>query len=139
MPRVTKKPTLEVDPDTLLREFRKAQAMVRQATKRQNDIKDALVEVVKERGEPDEKGSLWVELPSGAALKWEKRVTTLFDRDQAEQVAAEHAVDCTETIVVFSEDKFLAAGYEKKIPDAAVSACYIEKENWAFTPKDAPK
>lgn len=142
MPRVNQKPKPvpapeDLDAETALREFRKAQDLLKAANERVLTLKTALVDYIHAYGEPDDKGNLWVELDSGAKLKHEKRTSQVLDTDLAEKLAKKYKVDVTETIEVFSEDKFLAAGYEKKIPDAAVQDCYTERVTWAFVPKDA--
>lgn len=123
----------KVDPVRLLEEYLKADELAKVASKRAVEYKEQLRALVVEKGEPDDKGSLWLEL-GDRSIKNERRVSATFDRDAAEEWCADQGLshEVTETIVQFSEDLFWKLVWERRIPKKVADRFVGENVTWAF-------
>ena len=87
-------------------------------------------------GEPDDKGSLWLDVgvEGAAQLKREKRVSTGFDPEACERYLRKHGVydDYTETIVRLDEDKVHAAVFEGALSEREYKKWITRRETMAF-------
>ncbi len=131
--RVVRAP--KVDTAKLIVEFLMADATAKQQAARAAQLKDMLRKVVEENGTPDEKGSLWMDVdavPGVKAIKHERRSSTFLDAAAAEEWCEEHDLDCTETVVRFSEDAFYKLVFDKKIPPKVARSFERENVTWAL-------
>lgn len=121
--------------EKLVEEYRNAKEFAKQAGERERTLKEMLRERVETEGTPDDKGSLWLEIEGVdgvSAVKNERRVSNLFDQDAAREWCEDHDIDCTETVTVWSQDKFWALVFSKKIPKAVANRFKKESESWAL-------
>jgi hypothetical protein len=119
----------------LVTEYRNAKEFAAQAAARETQLKEMLRERVVAEGTPDDNGSLWLDVEGVdglSAVKNERRVSALFDAEAAQEWCEEHDIDCTETVVQWSQDKFWALVFEKKIPKKTANGFKKEKESWAL-------
>lgn len=111
---------------------------------RQDQLRDQLMSVVEVEGEPDEKGSLWLDLPEPvehdgktySQLKRERRVGTVFLEDEAEKLLEEKGLlaEAQKTIVVLDHDEVYRLHQEGKISDEEIDAMFKENVTYAFKP-----
>lgn len=97
MAKVVRKGDVEtVDLPLMLTEFRSHKREVAAITKRLDGVKRTLMEILERKGEPDEKGSLWIKfegLVAGyEAIKRERRVKVTLDETKAEKILKNRAV-----------------------------------------------
>lgn len=123
-----------------LQEYLRAKAVVDTMMTDVNSRKATLMAYVAENGEPDEKGSLWVELPSPVdgvgSLKRERRESQFLNEEIAEQELRKLGLleECQQTVVVLDVDKIYGLGYEGKIPKNVMAKIIETRESWAFKP-----
>jgi hypothetical protein len=96
-------------------------------------------------GEPDSKGNQWMYFTDDPVegrikgIKREKRTQRRLDPEAAEKYLREKGLwdECTETIVVLSEEKLLALnfGQEAKISDEDMESLYAVTTTYAFCPQ----
>ncbi len=99
------------------------------------------------QGEEDSDGHYWytfddaIEDPSGKAdvtgLKREHRKSKTLNAERAEAFLRKRGLwdECTETVVVISEDAILAKAFDKVISDKDLNSLYDVKESYAFVPQ----
>lgn len=130
------KQTMEVTPDNAeryLSEYLSAKAMADDVTARVNKMKANLNAFADAHGEPDEKGSIWVEVGEHK-IKRERRVSTSTDFYKAEAWLRKNGRWDEFKIVqeVLDEDKLLAAGFEGTIPRKTFDSFTVIGETFAF-------
>lgn len=142
MPKVISKEEPELG-DDISREFRAFVALKREIenlTKAQNEIKARLVEVVKQYGEPDDKGHVWFNLEDPVdgytAMQHQRRVSQQLDELAAERILAEKNLRdrCFVMQPVLQEDEVMACLYEGLITEEEVDEMFPKKITWAFVP-----
>lgn len=114
--------------------FLQNKAMADEAAARQRGDRDALIAYVERHGIVDDKGHQHVEVPGVGTAKRERRVSSVFDEEYAEDWLKANKLwkECTTTITVIDEDTVLAKIYDGTIPEAVGDAMYSEKETFAF-------
>lgn len=133
MPSINRTTIEHVDLERLAEEYEKAKKFEDAARARSQELKDQLIAALKAEGQPDHRGSLW--LNAGKYdLKHERRVSSNLDADALREWAIDNSFwsDISETIEVVVEDKVITLAYER--PDLAptINGFYNEKEVWAF-------
>ncbi len=107
MPKLNRaaRPATEDVLEPLLMEFSEHKKMADQLNDRLSAVKARLMDILERRGEPDERGSLWIHLPNPVAgfkaVKRERRVAIRLDEDRAEQILRERGCyeECTDAVV----------------------------------------
>lgn len=131
-----KRALAEEDVRRYAEEYLKARRLAEEAQKRADAMKSTLVQHIVENGYTDDKGSQYIDvgIPGCAKLKRERRLSQRFNEEKAAAWLERKGVydEYTETIVVLSEDKILAAGWEKKIPERVIKGFYDDNEVMAF-------
>lgn len=102
-----------------------------------------ILDYLSESENVDEKGSTFVRFDDDPvegrikSMKRERRVSRRLDPETTEKYLRDHDLfdECTETIVVVSEDKVLAANMTGKISDAELDALYTVSETYALVPQ----
>lgn len=93
---VRKGETETVDLSLMLTEFRFHKKESAAITKRLDGVKRTLMEILERKGEPDEKGSLWIRfeglIAGYEAIKRERRVKVALDEAKAEKILKTRAV-----------------------------------------------
>lgn len=119
--------------ERLAQEFKKSKEAIDALTKRQNEMKAELVEAIKTNGYEDDKGHLWYNAGS-AELKYERRVSRVFNSSAAEQWAREQGLwdDLKKTVEMLDEDKLLGYAWNHNEVESVIQGFYEEKESWAF-------
>lgn len=119
--------------ERLAQEFKKSKEAIDLLTKRQNEMKNELINAITTNGYEDEKGHLWYEVGS-MELKYERRVSRSFNAEAAEQWAREQGLwdDLKKVIEVVDEDKLLGYAWNHKEHENTIQGFYVEKETWAF-------
>lgn len=126
----------EVDPDYLERlteEYLAARDFADKAVKRSEELKSKLATYVDKLGNPDDKGSLWLEL-GPISLKRERRVSKNLDTRAAESWARQKNVwnQVSEIVEQLNEDKLMALAWESQEYSEDIASLYKEKVIWAF-------
>jgi hypothetical protein len=107
--------------------------MLEATQKRLDGFKKELTEVLDAHGKPDDKGNLWINLPS-CEIKRERRVSKTFNASAAEAWAKENGFWDTvkEVIETISEDRLLGLAWDNDEIQEKVKSFYVEKETWAL-------
>lgn len=129
---------MNTDPDRvqrLLTEYLDTKSLSDKIAKRLDEVKTALVEYLKEEGQPDEKGNLWI--PVGdKQLKHERRSSIFLDQSAAEDWCREQGIfdDLKQVVVTetVDEDKLLAYAWEHREVSKVIESFNKEKVTWAF-------
>ncbi len=126
----------EVDPEFLERlanEFIAAREFADKAVRRSEELKDKLSTYVDKLGNPDDKGSLWVEL-GPISLKRERRVSKNLNTIAAESWARREGVwnAVSEVVERVNEDLLMALAWESRQYSEDIASLYKEKVTWAF-------
>ena len=97
----------------LVSEFQNHKAMLETTQKRLDGYKKELTEVLDAHGKPDDKGNLWINLPS-CEIKRERRISKTFNASAAEAWAKENGFWDTvkEVIETISEDRLLGLAWD---------------------------
>ena len=137
--RVIAKPTRAVTVEQLPRyveEYLKERNAADEMSKRVNEKKTNIVELLVAEGYKDDKGSRFIDvgIPGCSAVKHERRVSTKLDEEKALAWLRKNGLyeECTTTVVVLDEEKLLAAAYEGKIAERTLKGFYEQTENFAF-------
>lgn len=130
----TGEPSVEGLPlDRLIEEFIKSKEFEASCAERTNTFKQQLVSILKDTGEEDDKGSLWIRTDQHS-IKYERRSSFSLNTEEIEKWATEtgNLDKVTETVVSISEEKFLAFAFENPdlLPD--MGKFYNERTSWAF-------
>ena len=117
----------------LVSEFQNHKAMLETTQKRLDGYKKELTEVLDAHGKPDDKGNLWINLPS-CEIKRERRISKTFNASAAEAWAKENGFWDTvkEVIETISEDRLLGLAWDDDDLQEKVKSFYVEKETWAL-------
>lgn len=134
MASIHRTPTeLPVSLERLAEEYEKAKDFEDTARRRSQELKEKLVTALKADGNPDHKGSLWLNA-GNYDLKHERRVSVQLDADALKEWAIDKGIwdKISEVMEVLVEDKVVTLAYER--PDLApnINEFYTEKEVWAF-------
>jgi hypothetical protein len=111
---------------------------IREMQEREKVVKARVVDAVQEMGEPDDNGSLWLDLDAPvdgkSSVKYERRVSRGLDVNKAEGWLDGKGLleECQTTITVLDEEKLLAAHYAGKISEKELDKLYTENESWAL-------
>jgi len=121
--------------ERLMTEYLDTKSLHEKVTKRLDEVKGALTEIVTHDGVADDKGNLW--LPVGTRqLKKERRVSRSFDLDAAAEWCKEQGIfDEVKTVVVIEtvdEDKLLAYAWEHREASSVIESFNKERVSWAF-------
>lgn len=119
--------------DRLAQEYKKSKEAIDALTKRQNEMKNELIQAVKDYGYIDDKGHYWYETGS-AELKYERRVSRTFNAAAAEQWARGMGLwdDLKKVVEMLDEDKLLGYAWNHNEVEDTIQGFYEEKETWAF-------
>lgn len=119
--------------ERLAQEFKKSKEAIDLLTKRQNEMRAELIQAIMLNGYEDDKGHRWFNV-GDMELKYERRVSRMFDVASAEQWAKENEIWDRIKIVVeqLDEDALLALAWENEDIASVVSGFYGEKETWAL-------
>lgn len=136
--RVIKRTTIDVR--VAVRQWLLATDAVERFSKDVSTHRGMILQVLEETGTVDDKGSQWLRFPDDPiegrvkGVKRERRVTRSLDSEAAEEYLRERSIydDCTETIVVLSEEKILDKNFKGEISDADLDKLYTVKETWAL-------
>lgn len=124
-----------MDIPRLTKEYVEAKRFAESATKRADELKKVLRQVVVDNGTPDDRGNLWC--PAGDfQLKHERRASQTFDSAAAEAWAKEngHWEAVKETVVIerLNQDALIALGWGNSELYEAIASFYKESTTWAF-------
>ena len=123
----------EVYAQKLVDEFQNHKTMLEVTQKRLDGYKKELTDLLSAHGKPDDKGNLWINLPS-CEIKRERRVSKTFNTAAAESWAKEKGFWDTvkEVIEVLSEDRLLGLAWNDEDLQEKIKSFYVEKETWAL-------
>jgi hypothetical protein len=138
--RVVRRTTVDVR--TAVRSWLLATDAVERFSKDVSTHRSMILQALEEQGTTDDKGSQWLRFPDDPVegrikgVKRERRVSRSLDSEAAEAYLRERKIydDCTETIVVLSEEKILDKNFKGEITDADLDKLYVVKETWALVP-----
>lgn len=139
MPRIKRKLTAR-DVARYFQEYLKRKSIADQMSTEVGDMKATLMSYVEEAGEPDDKGHVWVELPTTVegfnALKRERRASEFIDEEIAEAELRKLGLweKCQKQITVLDDDVLYGLAYEGKIPKSIMAKIIQTRESWAFKP-----
>lgn len=109
------------------------------ATKRVNDKKATVIAFLKEHGETDEKGSLYVDVEGVdgvGSMKYERRVGQTLDTAKVQAWLVKHGLweEYSEEIRVLDADKLAGAAYEggSGITERVYQGFFVDNESWAL-------
>lgn len=114
----------------VLIEFGGHRKMIKEVTKRSDELKKKLMGFLERAGKPDDKGSLWIEFDEPVAgfnaIKRERRAQVLLDEEKAEEILDERGVleQCTDVDITIDAEqmpKVIAALKAAKIYDEVVT------------------
>lgn len=123
-----------------VRQFVWLKQRIDEMTSEQKDIKARLMTRLESEGESDDKGHLWLDLPSEIegyrALQRQRRVNNGRDEEAIESVLAERGLTerCTKMVPVLDEDEIMACRYEGLISDEDLDRMFPKTITWAFVP-----
>lgn len=120
-------------------QYLKEKAFAEGATKRVNDMKAAVIAYLQAHGDPDEKGSLYVDVKGVegvGSMKYERRLGQVLDRGKVEAWLKRKGLweEYTEEVRVLDEDKLAAAAYESGTPitERTYQGFFVDSETWAL-------
>lgn len=121
--------------DRITTEYLDTKSLYDKVSKRLDELKSTLNDIVTNDGAADEKGNLW--LPAGKRqLKKERRVSRSFDLDAAEDWCKQQGIfDEVKKVVItetVDEDKLLAYAWEHRDISSVIESFNREKVSWAF-------
>lgn len=105
---------------------------------RRDEIKKRLMASTEQLGEPNEKGSLVLEVndePTGTrAVVKQRRVSKVLDEKKADAVLrSKNLFDaCTKTITVLDPDVIMSKYYDGELTDDDIDTMFPEKVVWAL-------
>lgn len=113
-------------------------------TARANHLRDELSQLVDSQGDVDDKGHRYLQLPSPitvgektyGAIKRERRVSTVFKEDEAEETLQAKGLlaRAQETITVLSQDAIYLLNQEGLLSDEEIDSFFGKKISFAFRP-----
>ena len=110
-------------------------------TERVQELKARLIEVLKESGSKDDRGSLHVFVNNPRTditeIVYQRRVSKTLDMNAAEEVlsAKDLMERCIDLKPVLDEQEIMAAYAEDLLDDADIDTMFPAKETWAFVIK----
>ena len=136
--RVIKRTTIDVR--VAVRQWLLASDAVERFSKDVSTHRGMILQVLEETGTTDDRGSQWLRFPDDPVegrvkgVKRERRVNRSLNVEAAEEYLRKRRLyeDCTETIVVLSEEKILDKNFKGEISDADLDALYDVRETWAL-------
>jgi hypothetical protein len=142
MPKVIEKDAPKIEDPFLskVREFLGLRSRVADLTARQDELKKELSDVVDTDGEPDEKGSLYIQLPEEidgyTALKRQRKVSQSLDADTAEKLLKEKGLfdRCYIMEPVLKEDEVMACLYDGLLSEEEIDIMFPKRVSYAFVP-----
>ncbi len=117
----------------LVNEFQNHKSMLEATQKRLDGFKKELTEILDTHGKPDDKGNLWINLPS-CEIKRERRISKTFNASAAEAWAKENGFwdSVKEVIETINEGLLLGLAWDNDEIQEKVKSFYVEKETWAL-------
>jgi hypothetical protein len=117
----------------LVNEFQNHKSMLDATQKRLDGFKKELTEILDAHGKPDDKGNLWINLPS-CEIKRERRISKTFNASAAEAWAKENGFwdSVKEVIETINEGLLLGLAWDNDEIQEKVKSFYVEKETWAL-------
>jgi len=117
----------------LVSEFQNHKSMLEATQKRLDGFKKELTEILDAHGKPDDKGNLWINLPS-CEIKRERRISKTFNASAAEAWAKENGFwdSVKEVIETINEGLLLGLAWDNDEIQEKVKSFYVEKETWAL-------
>lgn len=117
----------------LVSEFQNHKSMLEATQKRLDGFKKELTEILDTHGKPDDKGNLWINLPS-CEIKRERRISKTFNASAAEAWAKENGFwdSIKEVIETINEGLLLGLAWDNDEIQEKVKSFYVEKETWAL-------
>jgi hypothetical protein len=113
-------------------------------TKANGLLKTSMMAAIVKDGEADEKGSLFLDLPTTVTvagqtfrtLKRERRVSTSFSEDQATKILTKKGLlaRCIKMVPTFDQDEVYVLNQQGLITDKELDSMLVESESWAFKP-----
>jgi hypothetical protein len=144
--RVIQPEVEHTDQDALsakVREYVWLDRQIKQIEAQKAEIKKHLSEVVETDGEADDKGHIWLTLPTEvegiASLQRQRRVSVRLDEDAAERILTEKNLveECYETVKVVNQDAVMAALFDGALTEDDLDLMYPKQVTWAFVPVKA--
>lgn len=106
--------------------------------KEQKTLRSELFETLDEKGEPDSKGNIVLELPTEvdgyASLIKQRRVSRKVDEAVAEEIIVEKGLEdkLFKTVRVIDEDALMAALYSDELTEEEIERMYPQSITWAL-------
>jgi hypothetical protein len=107
-------------------------------TKQQQQIRDALMELVEQDGYEDSDGHWWLDLESPidgkSAIKRERRTKQQVNEEAAQEVLTEKGLwhTCTKQVRVLDEDAIMSALWSEELSEDDIDVIYPKKTIWAL-------
>jgi len=145
MPKVVHKELPKTEDQFLskVREFLGLRSRVEDLTAQRDALKSELSDIVDTDGEPDEKGSLYVQLPEEidgyTALKRQRKVSQSLDSEVAEKLLKEKNLfdRCYVMEPVLKEDEVMACLYDGLLSEEEIDIMFPKRVSFAFVPVKA--
>jgi hypothetical protein len=126
-----------------VREFLGLRNRVDDLTAQRDLLKAELSDIVDTDGEPDEKGSLYIQLPEEidgyTALKRQRKVSQYLDSETAEKLLKDKGLfdRCYVMEPVLKEDEVMACLYDGLLSEEEIDIMFPKKVTFAFIPVKA--
>lgn len=126
-----------------VREFLGLRSRVEDLTAQRDALKSELSDIVDTDGEPDEKGSLYIQLPEEidgyTALKRQRKVSQSLDSETAEKLLKEKGLfdRCYVMEPVLKEDEVMACLYDGLLSEEEIDIMFPKRVSYAFVPVKA--
>ena len=142
MPKVIEKDAPKIEDPFLakVREFLGLRSRVEDLSARRDVLKSELSEIVDTDGEPDEKGSLYIQLPEEidgyTALKRQRKVSQSLDAETAEKLLKDKGLfeRCYIMEPVLKEDEVMACLYDGLLSEEEIDIMFPKRVSYAFVP-----
>lgn len=144
---VVRKSSRSEGPGSVVERFRQWAGIKNEVTflkNRQDKLRDELMTVVQSDGEPDDKGNVFLPLPTEVEvggkkygnLKAERRASSVFMEDKAEELLSGKGLleRAQKTIVVLDHDEVYLMHQEGLITEEEIDSLFQEKVTYAFVP-----
>lgn len=145
MPKVVHRDLPKIEDPFLakVREFLGLRSRVEDLTAQRDALKSELSDIVDTDGEPDEKGSLYIQLPEEVdgytALKRQRKVSQSLDADVAATLLKEKGLfdRCYVMEPVLKEDEVMACLYDGLLSEEEIDIMFPKRVSYAFVPVKA--
>jgi len=123
-----------------VREWNSADQSAKAFSKRANEVKGRLKDVVLAQGYKDDKGHLLLELPEKVedieTLQAQRREGTSLDEEAAFELLKRKKLtkQCTRTITVIDEEELVKAHFQGLITEEELDSVRVKKVSYAFVP-----